>query len=112
MIPTCAPQQRARSRPFRRQRGLIASRCAGPESAPSASNDGDVATAWPLLHQVAAGGLWRGSMHYATGVDALTPAPFVLQGTTQVPVRCSMLWSGSPCLHVRPCGRHLTSCVA
>ena len=37
--------------------------------------------AWPLLHEIAAAGEWTGSMHYATGADGLSPAPFVLRGS-------------------------------
>ena len=40
--------------------------------------------AWPVLHEIADAGCWRGAMHYATGPDALSVAPFVLEGTTRV----------------------------
>ena len=40
--------------------------------------------AWPVLHELADAGSWRGRMHYATGPDALSVAPFVLDGTTRV----------------------------
>ena len=39
---------------------------------------------WPLLHRVSAAGKWKGTIHYATGIDGLVPASFVLHGTTQV----------------------------
>ena len=41
---------------------------------------------WPLLSKIAAFGEWRGKMHYASGTDGLTPAPFVLSGTTTVSI--------------------------
>ena len=46
--------------------------------------------AWPLLHELAAVGEWSGTMHYATGADGLTPAPFVLTGTTCVSIESSV----------------------
>ena len=50
--------------------------------------DGDASSrfreAWPLLHELAAAGCWSGVMHYATGPEALSAAPFVLRGTTRV----------------------------
>lgn len=45
-----------------------------------------VAQAWPVLHQLAAAGMWRGSMSYASGSDGMSPAPFVLDGEMNVDV--------------------------
>ena len=46
--------------------------------------------AWPVLHEIADAGCWRGAMHYATGPDALSVAPFVLEAQ---PVSSSRLWA-------------------
>ena len=56
----------------------------------SYSSEGESASiegAWPLLHAIAAAGTWTGEMHYATGTDGLSPAPFVLSGTLAVEIR-------------------------
>ena len=50
----------------------------------------EIKAAWPLLHELAAVGEWSGTMHYASGADGLTPAPFVLTGTTHVAIRSSV----------------------
>ena len=36
--------------------------------------------AWPLLHELAAVGRWRGQMHYASGEQGMTPTPLLLAG--------------------------------
>lgn len=48
---------------------------------------------WPTLHEIAASGEWRGYMHYASGPDGMTPAPFTLEGTMRVTLsgrRCTV----------------------
>ena len=54
---------------------------------------GGVAAAWPLLHEIASFGVWRGTMHYAQGADELRAAPFVLSGSTQIAIDPSSLAS-------------------
>ena len=51
---------------------------------PEGSGGGGVASAWPLLHELAAAGVWRGTMHYAAGADGMSPTPMMLDGTTRV----------------------------
>ena len=46
-------------------------------------SESGVVAAWPLLHKLAAAGLWSGCMHYASGEQGMSPAPFVLDGTTE-----------------------------
>ena len=40
--------------------------------------------AWPLLHELAAVGRWRGQMHYASGEEGMTPTPLLLAGEMRV----------------------------
>ena len=47
---------------------------------------GSLKAAWPLLHELAAVGPWQGRMHYASGAEGMTPAPFVLEGTFHVAI--------------------------
>ena len=47
---------------------------------------GSLKAAWPLLHELAAAGPWQGRMHYASGAEGMTPAPFVLEGTFHVTI--------------------------
>jgi peptide methionine sulfoxide reductase MsrB len=52
-----------------------------------------VEAAWPVLHTIAAGGVWRGRMHYASGgAEGLSAAPFVIEGATM-----SVCVSGARC---------------
>jgi len=49
---------------------------------------GRLRAAWPLLHELAAVGQWRGQMHYASGEEGMTPAPnVVLAGEMHVQIR-------------------------
>lgn len=41
---------------------------------------------WPLLHEIAEAGVWKGVMHYGTGQEGLQPAPFTLDGTTEISI--------------------------
>jgi len=51
-----------------------------------AADEASSSSSWPLLRAIAAAGSWRGRMHYGTGASGMTPAPFVLEGTTVVRV--------------------------
>ena len=51
---------------------------------------------WPLLRAIAEAGVWAGEMHYASGA-ALSPAPFVLRGTTSIRIDdvCGPRWGNN-----------------
>lgn len=51
---------------------------------------------WPLLRAIAEAGVWAGEMHYASGA-ALSPAPFVLRGTTSIRIDdvCGLRWGNN-----------------